>query len=162
MFELLQPYQKADPISAISKSRDTDEARKPVFTLDRATIVTNDIPTTLAFYAAAFGWEDANASEQTLKLNGQESAVTRYIGKVGFLELEILAPSADSSGSSDNIYTRHLTRGSHGLVHTSGLLQTDTAPEGAELEGEWLESGERFLMYNDFGVANSMQIRLSA
>lgn len=170
MFELLETTNDAPADSAIAKSREQKAKSQeqktgdqgsgtgvlaPSFTLDRATIVTTNMADTLSFYAQAFNWQDPTAIEQTLQIEGQYSKALRYVGKAGFLELEIIEPVAGGS----NPYSAHLDRGSHGLVHTGGALENNALMGETAIKGHWKETGESFELYDNFGVANSIQMR---
>ena len=155
MFELLQSTGEASP------SEDGDatngEHSAPVLRaeIDRATIVTTDLDRAIAFYAAAFRWEDVVPEVSTLRVNGVESRVRRVRGPAGQLVFELVEPSP---GSVDP-YARHLERGDHGLVHAGGVATGEHLPEGAVVSGEWLETGESFSLYDWSGGAASLQLR---
>jgi len=152
MFELLQfpPRGEGDPGIQASAMPSQGE----VFALDRATIVTADIQSTLAFYAAAFGWEAARPKIQTLGYGSATNAFQRYVGRAGNLELELLEPQE----GADDPYSQHLARGDHGLVHAGGSLCGDVLP-GASVECEWLEIGAAFALHDWVGGPRSLQVR---
>jgi len=156
MFEILQPTAELAEDEGISSSRESSSDSKTLFDVDRATIVTRNIDTALAFHSAAFGWEEATATEATLEYDGKQTTVRRYIGKAGDLELEFIEPSEDS----DDPYCAHLRRGDHGLIHAGGAIRGEF-PEGEALYGEWLETGESFALYDWAGGERSLQIRRS-
>ena len=156
MFELLHvttppPDQAANEASA----GDAAPAPDPSVILDRATIVTDDLERALAFYAPAFGWSDVRAEPRTVRFGTRESPVRRARGKAGALLLELIEPLA----GSDDPYTRQLLRGDHGLVHAGGVAREGIIPEGAVLEGEWLEDGETFSLHEWAGGPSALQLR---
>lgn len=155
MFEILQPTAELADNEGISTSRKSDSATSsPLFKVDRATIVSRDIDNTLAFYAAAFGWESPTANRCTLRHGDKQTTAQRYLGQAGALQLEFIQPTEDS----DDPYSAHLRRGAHGLIHAGGVLDA-APPEGDALDGEWLESGESFALYNWLNIEHSFQIR---
>jgi catechol 2,3-dioxygenase-like lactoylglutathione lyase family enzyme len=153
MFEILQPTAEMTSNEGLASSRDSGSS-DTLFNVDRATIVTRDINQALVFYAGAFGWEDAAATQSTLRYNDHQTTVRRYIGTAGELQLEFIQP--DENG--DDPYSAHLRRGDHGLVHAGGALSGEL-PGDEAIRGQWLETGEHFALYDWAGGARSLQIR---
>ena len=111
---------------------------------------------TLAFYGAAFGWKSPQAIRSTLVYGDKQTTAQRYLGKAGALQLELIQPAEDS----DDPYSAHLRRGTHGLIHAGGMHGQESL-EGEMLQGEWQGSGETFALYNWLDIAHSFQIRRS-
>lgn len=157
MFELLE--STAELSADIEKSADQKGAKnqtnEALIAIDRATIVTDNIDHSLAFYCAAFGWQNIQSSTATLRYNNQQVELKRAIGQAGTLELEII--EANSNG--DDPYAKHLQRGEHGLIHAGGIATQ--LPAGGATQGEWLETGEVFTLYDWAGGKQSLQFRLS-
>ena len=82
--------------------------------------------------------------------------MSRFIGTAGKLQLELIEPA----GNSDDPYAAHVRRGDHGLIHAGGQLHGDL-PKAESLCGEWLESGEKFSLYDWPGGEHALQIRRS-
>lgn len=152
MFEILQPTAAMKKDAGLSSS--TDGGDDTLFDIDRATIVTRDIDQALAFYSAAFHWEAASSSATTLVCGGEKTAVQRYVGTTGKLQLEFIQPPENG----DNPYSAHLRRGDHGLIHAGGATNGEL-PSDEALCGEWPETGEQFALYDWNGGKNSLQIR---
>ncbi len=144
MFELLEPTGAAEI--------QTGEAG--ALALDRATIATLDMKGALRFYAAAFGWGDVRAETQTLRYGDATTAVERFVGRAGALELELLAPRP----GGDDPYAAHLARGDHGLVHAGGPAPAEP-PDGASIECEWVEAREPFALHDWAGGERALQVR---
>jgi catechol 2,3-dioxygenase-like lactoylglutathione lyase family enzyme len=156
MFELLQADGDTPPPGA-GEASDASEAHAsaPKVTLDRATIVTNDLDRSLDFYSRAFRWEDVRSESYTLRFEGHENRVRRARGQAGQLLLELVEPNP----RGDDLYTSHLARGDHGLVHAGGIsIGGDLAAEAVG-EGEWLEDGEAFCLYSWPDNSSALQIR---
>ncbi|MBW2422852.1 MAG: VOC family protein [Deltaproteobacteria bacterium] len=153
MFELLD-HEGEEPGRLREATAEETESGVRVLGLDRATIVTADIDSSLRFYAQAFGWEDARAEPQTLRHAAGTSCMRRFVGHAGWLDLELVEPA----GTAEDPYSRHRARGPHGLVHAGG-----PSPEGfaasSSVEYEWLETGERFALYDWAGGPGSLQLR---
>lgn len=154
MFEILQPTAEMVSNEGISGSQKTRNTSDTLFDIDRATIVTRDIDTALEFYASAFGWTSPIATQATLRYGDIETLVRRHIGTAGTLQLEFIQPV---EGSNDP-YAAHLRRGEHGLIHAGGTISGDL-PEGEALNGEWVETGESFALYNWPGGKHTLQVR---
>ncbi|WP_279243307.1 VOC family protein [Candidatus Litorirhabdus singularis] len=156
MFELLQPTQALQENKGISDSAQAVAAQEPKPAIDRATIVTADMDTALAFYTAAFRWTETEAQEDTLLWGDKRHPVLRHIARAGKLELELIQPLSDSA----NPYTEHLVRGDHGLVHAGG--PADFSPPGEPAgEGSWEKNDEHFAFHDWPGGPRSLQIRQS-
>ena len=156
MFEILQPTEQMAANAGLSSSRERRKDSSTLFDIDRATIVTADIDKTLAFYAGAFRWRQVQPTATTLSINGTKSRMSRFIGTAGKLQLELIEPA----GNSDDPYAAHVRRGDHGLIHAGGQLHGDL-PKAESLCGEWLESGEKFSLYDWPGGEHALQIRRS-
>jgi len=156
MFELLQTTGDTPPPGADSGSGKVN-AETPLasVTLDRATIVTDDLDRAFAFYSRAFRWDDVRIEPCTLRFGQAETRVRRARGQAGQLLLELVEPC---SGNQDP-YARHLARGDHGLVHAGGVTRGDGLPAEATIEGEWLEDSEAFGLYAWSGGSGSLQVR---
>lgn len=160
MFELLQTTGETPPPGAKAGSdgasaAEANASSPPGITLDRATIVTSDFDRATAFYARAFRWEHPRIESCALRIGKAESRVRRVRGQAGQLLLELVEPVS----GADDPYARHLARGDHGLVHAGGFSAAGTFPEGASIEGEWLDEGESFGLYAWAGGVESLQIR---
>lgn len=153
MFEILQATKEMASNKDMADSTKSSD-QEVLFGLDRATIVTHDIDQALAFYSATFGWQDAQASDATLRCDNTETKLRRYLGKAGALQLELI----QGTDQGDDPYSAHLRRGNHGLVHASGVID-DALPSGAARHGEWLDSGENFALYSWAGGECALQIR---
>ena len=152
MFELLQATGGRDGEGRDLAKRSKDITKGAVL-LDRATIATRDMKKALGFYASAFGWEDAQAERQTLRVENTTTAARRFIGRAGTLEIELVEPEGD-----EGPYGRHLRRTNHGLVHAGGLAaRRVTGLPSAR--GEWVEAGEAFSLYDWAGGAGALQFR---
>jgi len=156
MFELLEATGDTPPPGASgdgeSSTRDGIQRR---VALDRATIVTNDLDRALDFYARAFRWEHPRIETPTLRIGASETPVRRVRGQAGQLVLELIEPLA----GHDSPYTQQLLRGDHGLAHAGGVTLRGELPKGASVEGEWLEDGESFGLYDWSGGAGTLQVR---
>ena len=152
MFELLQPTGATPPPGTDSNG---GKAPAPSVSLDRATIVTPDLDRTLAFYSRAFGWSEICAESRTLRFGSTKSVVRRARGQAGKLLLELVEPDA---GGNDP-YARQLVRGDHGLVHAGGRAREGFLSTAAAIEGEWLEEGETFALYDWSGGPATLQLR---
>ena len=159
MFELLQATGDSPPPGANSDAGGDGETNaevpSPSVTLDRATIVTDDLDRSLAFYSRAFRWDDTQIESRTLRVGQAESRLRRARGQAGQLLLELVEPH---QGGADP-YARHLARGDHGLVHAGGVTSGGDLPAGSTVEGEWLEDAESFALYAWSGGSESLQIR---
>lgn len=156
MFELLHatappPGERPKASSAVAPAPPPD----PAVTLDRATIVTRDLDRALAFYGVAFGWDDVAVETCSVRFGEKESRVRRVRGAAGRLLLELVEPGADG----DDPYASHLARGDHGLVHAGGFARSGRLPDGAVIDGEWLEDAERFTLYDWSGGPSSLALR---
>ena len=153
MFELLQSTKEMAANGALASSAKSTGGQM-LFAIDRATIVTDNIDNTLAFYSAAFGWQNAQAAASTLRYNNRETVLQRYVGQAGALQLELI----QAADGGEDPYSAHLRRGNFGLVHAGGVIDGDL-PGGQALSGQWLQSGEQFALYNWAGGNGSLQIR---
>ncbi len=156
MFEILQPTAEMADNDGISGSRKANDSDRALFDVDRATMVTRDIESALAFYASAFGWDSPTAATATLRYGDKETCVRRYIGDAGTLQLELIQPNVNS----DDPYAAHLRRGDHGLIHAGGVFNGGL-PAGEARSGEWLETGESFTLYDWAGGERALQVRHS-
>jgi methylmalonyl-CoA/ethylmalonyl-CoA epimerase len=156
MFELLQTTGDAPPPGA-NENGETNRNDAPQIgvVLDRATVVTADLDRAFDFYARAFRWEDVRIEDATLRIGASETAVRRVRGLAGQLQLELIEPRS----AKDDPYMRHLARGDHGLVHAGGISVETKLPGGASIEGEWLEDGETFGLYDWSGGSGTLQVR---
>lgn len=148
MFELLQPTAEDAGPAGDELAHD---AGVPLVTLDRATVVTNDMNAALAFYVAAFDWQDVTSDEHTLRCGRDEVRLARALGRAGLLEIELVE---GRTGGGDP-YSAHLARGNHGLIHAS-------APAPLPVAGtpyEWLETGESFALEDWAGGRRALQLR---
>jgi len=149
MFELLELTTKqAGP----SGEEIPHEADLPVVELDRATIVTDDMEGSLAFYSRAFGWEHVDATVQTLRHGENKVRLPRAIGRAGLLEIELVEALA---GSHDP-YSTHRGRGEHGLVHAGAAVSKS---DGGSSAYEWLEAGESFDLCDWSAGEGTLQLR---
>jgi len=155
LFELLQQTGETAPPGA-EEARESAAATGPEVELDRATIVTRDLDRAQAFFAQAFRWEGVEAETRTLRIGDRESRVRRARGPGGQLTFELIEPS---EADDDGPYARHLARGDHGFAHAGGRARAVSLPTGATVEGEWLEDGERFGLYDWSGGVSSLQLR---
>jgi catechol 2,3-dioxygenase-like lactoylglutathione lyase family enzyme len=144
-----------DPTGAADDSK--ADAPPLSVTLDRATIVTDDLERALGFYSQAFRWDGVRAEARRLRFGRSESRVRRARGQAGQLLLELVEPER----GSDDPYARHLDRGDHGFVHAGGLPRNGALPAGATTQGEWLEDGESFALYAWSGGPGTLQLRTS-
>ncbi|MRI33816.1 hypothetical protein EOPP23_12550 [Endozoicomonas sp. OPT23] len=157
MFELLQPEQSANSIvdQANAVKAGGAGSEKHVLKVDRATVVTGNMEETLAFYSQCFDWVDVKAEAQTLKSGDREVKLKRCIAFAGAMEIELIEATPEGTDP----YSLHRRRGEHGIVHVS----TSVAPVSEALlpsyEGEWLETGEAFALYEWLGGNNSLQVR---
>jgi catechol 2,3-dioxygenase-like lactoylglutathione lyase family enzyme len=127
-------------------------------TIDRATIATPDLDAALAFYAKAFDWSGVVPETQTLRCGGQESKLRRVQAQAGKLLLELIEPRP---GAGDP-YALHLERRDHGLVHAGGEVVSSDMSETPTIEGQWLESGESFGLFDWSGGAGTLQLRAAS
>jgi len=149
MFELLQSTSaEAGP----KGEQASHEIVEPVVELDRATIVTANMDSALAFYRAAFDWENISATSQTLRYGPKEVRLRRAVGHAGLMELELL----EGIRGSDDPYSAHLGRGEHGLIHAGAIGRK--SPPGAT-PYQWLEAGESFELFDWAGGDGSLQLR---
>lgn len=156
MFELLEQAGDTPPPGAEAASASKAGAvAPPSATLDRATIVTDDLDRAFAFHARAFRWDGVEIEERTLRFGADERRVRRARGPAGQLVLELVEPSR---GTADP-YALHLARGDHGLVHAGGRTESGSLPPGEAFLGEWLEDGEQFGLYAWSGGGSSLQFR---
>ena len=159
MFELLQATGDTPPPGAESGSDGARQTKRgevpPSVELDRATIVTDDLDRSLAFYARAFRWEDVPIELHTLRIGAAQSCHRRVRGQAGQLLLELV----EARVGGDDPYARHLARGDHGLVHAGGFAPDGVLPKGPTTEAQWIEEGEAFGLYPWSGGTGSLQIR---
>ena len=155
MFEILEPLKEkaASNFDATvkRKSEDRDQLK-----IDRATIVTRNIDKALSFYGRAFSWGESRATDSVLACNDKEFNFRRFLKKHGRIELEFLEPDA----KDDTPYSHHLNNVENGLIHASGLSQSQP-PLSEAMQGEWTDTGERFSLYDWAGGKASLQIRRS-
>ncbi len=157
MFEILETTAEMANNDGISGSSKADAEQAIAFPIDRASIVTPDIETALQFYTAAFEWEPPKVINSRLRIGASEMSAKRTIVRAGQLDIEMIEPGHDQQ----NPYYNHLQRGDHGLMHAGGPIMGEP-PAGAAIVGEWLDSEEKFALYNWTGGANALQVRLSA
>lgn len=159
MFELLEFTQNDNDSNALAAGIGAADAsaqqQQPFFSLDRATIITSDLEQALAFYCAAFGWEKPADTSARLMLNDRQITVKRFLAQAGSLEFELIQPDQES----DDPFSAHLRRGDHGLLSAGGIINGDVFPSNETVQGEWLDSGEKFALYDWPGGNNALQIR---
>jgi hypothetical protein len=166
MFELLESTSAAEGASIDANASGLAEGLSDndpdVVALDRATIVTPNIDDALRFYSYAFRWHDVRVETQILRCGECETRMRRLIGRAGTLELELIQPEGAAAAypEAEDPYSKHLVRGPHGLVHAGGS-STGSLPSGASASGEWVETGERFSLYDWAGGRGALQIRTS-
>ena len=156
MFEILEPTAEMANNKQLDNSHKVDHSRSALLGIDRASIVTADMDAALSFYAEAFGWGYTRAETATLLYGHKKTTVRRYLCVAGALQLELIEPA----NGTDDPYSRHLRRGTHGLIHAGGTVDGEL-PSGESLYCEWQETGERFALYTWAGGENGLQIRLA-
>jgi catechol 2,3-dioxygenase-like lactoylglutathione lyase family enzyme len=152
MFELLQSDGSTPAPGEASKAR---KQPAPAVSVDRATIATRDLDAAIAFYAPAFGWEEAQVETHTLRFGSSESRARRARGRAGRLLLELIEPTP---GAADP-YADHLARREHGLVHAGGVARESIQIDGPWLACEWLEEADAFELVSWSGGPRQLQLR---
>ncbi len=157
MFELLQTEQAANSIVDAAKAvkGSGSAVENPVLKVDRSTVVTGNMNETLAFYSQCFDWVNVKADVQTLRSSNGEVKLKRCVAFASAMEIELIEATEEGTDP----YSLHRKRGEHGIIHASS---SDALPSDSLIpsyEGEWLETGERFSLYEWLGGNNSLQIR---
>ena len=125
----------------------------PGLAIDRATVVTDRMEVALEFFSGAFGWSEVVAQTATLLCDSEEVRLARVLARAGRLEIELV----EGRPGGRDPYSRHLTRGGHGLVHASGAWTAGDGPETPRYR--WLETDERFALLDWSGGTGSLQVR---